>query len=268
MASDRSMEMSSSLPWYDSVWLGKYLAAKQVVARVAPGRLTEFVETFAPLRTDPSFSVKALPGLFDAEALAGIAETVRAIPREKMELYELQRFGRLIVHDHPPFTQLQRSLTGRVSEWAGELVEPSYNFLGLYTKLGVCEPHLDAPWAKWTLDICLGQSEPWPIHFSRILPWPEERMELTEDWQAELKSRPGLSFAAQTLLPGDAILFSGSGQWHYRDAMPKRQGKQYCDLLFLHFIPAGTTEIVLPGNWARLFDIPELATIEGIDKPT
>ena len=266
IAGDRLMEMAISPPWYDSVWLGKYLAAKDVIARVAPGRLSEFIDRFAALRTDPSFTVKSLPGLFDEGMLAGIAETVRAIPREKMELHELQRFGRLIVHDHPPFTELQRSLTDRVSEWAGEQVEPSYNFLSLYSKLGVCEPHLDAPSAKWTLDICIGQSEPWPIHFSQIVPWPEERLDLAEDWQKDLKSRQDLAYCSQSLLPGDAILFSGSGQWHYRDAMPKRRGRQFCDLLFFHFIPEGTAEIVRPGNWAALFDIPELASIPGIDQ--
>jgi hypothetical protein len=30
-------------------------------------------------------------------------------------------------------------------------------------------------------------------------------------------------------------------------------------MLFLHFIPRGAAEIVRPENWARLFDMPELA---------
>jgi hypothetical protein len=257
--------MTAQLRWYDSVWLGKYFAARDVIARVAPGRLAEFCESFAPLRTDPACAVKELPGLFDPPMLAAIAKTVAAIPKEKLELHELKRFGRFIVHDHPPFTELQHTLVQRVSEWAGEPVEPSYNFLSLYTKLGVCEPHLDAPSAKWTLDICIGQSEPWPIQFSQILPWPEAPLELGDDWRAEIKARPDLQYQSKTLQPGDAILFSGSSQWHYRDAIPRGKGKQFCDLLFFHFIPAGTAELVRPGNWARLFAIPELAEIPGID---
>ena len=31
---------------------------------------------------------------------------------------------------------------------------------------------MDAPDAKWTLDLCNEQSDAWPIHFSRIMPWP------------------------------------------------------------------------------------------------
>ena len=58
--------------------------------------------------------------------------------------------------------------------------------------------------------------------------------------------------------PGQAILFSGSSQWHYRNAMPALSTKSSCDLLFLHFIPRGTRELLNPLNWARLFDIPEL----------
>ena len=258
------MAMTEEPRWYDSVWLGKYLAAKDVIARVAPARLPEFAASFDALRTDPRFRVKSAPGLFDGGALDRIAATVAAIPREKLELHEVQRFGRFIVHDHAEFTALQQTLVDRVSDWAGEAVEASYNFLCLYSKMGICDPHLDAPSAKWTLDVCIGQSQPWPIHLSQIVPWPETGMALGDDWRSDLKGMEGLAYEPQTLMPGDAILFSGSSQWHYRDALPRGQGKQFCDLLFFHFIPKGTAELVKPGNWARLFGIPELSKIPGI----
>lgn len=250
--------------WYDSVWLGKYLAAKEIVSRVAPERLEEFIGSFSALRTDPTFSVRKVP-LLDEATLAAVRKTVRTLSPGLLELHEIERFGRFIVHDLPVFTELQHELTDRVSAWAGEPVEPSYNFLSLYTKAGICEPHLDAPSAKWTLDICLDQSEPWPIHLSQIVPWPEERRESREDWQAAIKDDPRLRFSSQVLTPGDAILFSGSSQWHYRDALPPGPGKRFCDLLFLHYIPEGTASIVRPGSWAERFGIPALATIPGID---
>ena len=34
---------------------------------------------------------------------------------------------------------------------------PAYNFLSLYTQLDICEPHMDAPKAKWTLNVCIEQ---------------------------------------------------------------------------------------------------------------
>jgi hypothetical protein len=35
-------------------------------------------------------------------------------------------------------------------------------------------------------------------------------------------------------------------------------------LLFFHFVPLGTLEIVRPENWARLFDVPDLALVPEI----
>lgn len=251
--------MADSPQWYDSIWLDKYLAAKAIVARVAPERLTEFVESFSALRTHPDFTVKRLPQLFDAETLAAIRQARHKLDPAKLELHEARRFGRFIVHDLPEFTRLQHQLTELVSQAAGEAVEPSYNFLSLYTKMGVCEPHLDAPSAKWTLDICIDQSEPWPIHLSQIIPWPEAFADLGDDWQASIKADPQLNFSTEVLMPGDAILFSGSSQWHYRDPLPQGEGKRFCDLLFLHYIPKGAGEIVRPDKWAKHFGIPELA---------
>lgn len=258
--------MSDDPKWYDSVWLSAYYAAKDIVARVAPGRMEEFVRSFDVLRTSPEFSARHLPQIIDPALLEQIREVVRAIPREKYELHEMQSFGRFIVHDYPEITALQATLVDQVSEWAGEAVEPSYNFLSLYTRMGVCEPHLDSPSAKWTLDICLDQSEPWPIHFSQIVPWPEQRPRLSDDWREEIKANDLLQFRALELHPGDAILFSGSSQWHYRDALPRDGVKRHCDLVFLHFIPCGTGEIVCPMNWSQLFGIPELAEIPNLEK--
>jgi hypothetical protein len=198
--------------------------------------------------------------------LEHIREVVRAIPRDKYEMHELKSFGRFIVHDYPEITALQATLVDQVSEWAGEAVEPSYNFLSLYSRMGVCEPHLDSPSAKWTLDICVDQSEPWPIQFSQIVPWPEHRPRLSDDWRQEIIADGTLQFSSLLLDPGDAILFSGSSQWHYRDALPRDGTKRFCDLLFLHFIPRGAGEIVVAKNWPDLFNIPELAAIPGLDK--
>jgi hypothetical protein len=259
---DRTLD--TNLRWYDSVWLAKYLAAKETIAKSAPAKLHDFVRSFDVLRTDPDFTVKDAPAVFNAEALASIKNIVKSIPMTAMEMHEAKRFGRFVVHDLPKFTELQHALTVMVSQLVGEEVEPSYNFLCLYSRLGICEPHLDAPSAKWTLDICIDQSEPWPIHFSQIVPWPEERVDLGDDWQAAIKNSTQLTFQSKILTPGNGIVFSGSSQWHYRDALPQTSSKSFCDLLFFHYVPKGTSEIVKPANWAGIFDIPELASIPGI----
>jgi len=253
--------------WYDAVWLAKYIEGKAIVARVAPERLDEFVRTFDVLRTPPGFTgQRFVPGFFSAEDVADIRETIRQIPMDKLEMHEMKNFGRFVVHDWPPFIELQANLTERVSELAGEPVEPSYNFLSLYTKMGVCQPHLDAPSAKWTLDICIDQSEPWPISFSQIVPWPETMDELRAISFEEIKADPDLRFREEVLTPGDAILFSGTNQWHYRDALPKGPGKRFCELLFFHYVPRGAIELTRPKNWAALFGIPELAEMADLDR--
>lgn len=252
--------------WYDSRWLARYLQAKAIVEREAPARLASFVGAFAPLRTDPAFQPRFLPRMFDEVALDQLRAAVRAIPPAALEMDEMRLFGRFVVHDLTIFTELQHELADTVSELAGEPLEPSYNFLAMYSRLGVCDPHLDAPSAKWTLDICLDQSVKWPIHFSRTVGWPESPDELRAGSSSSVKARDDLAFAALALEPGDAILFSGSSQWHYRDPLADLGKKHFCDLLFLHYIPKGTAELVQPRNWARLFGLPQLATIPGIDE--
>lgn len=253
-------EKTTGLDWYDAVWLRAYFDAQAVIERHAPAKLAEFVDAMRVFRTDPKFEARHLTGLFDAERLAEIRREVAAIPRDRLEMHEMRQFGRFVVHNWPPFSRLQETMTAEVSELAGEALEPNYNFLSLYTHRGVCAPHLDAPSAKWTLDICLDQSEPWPIHFSPILPWPE---------RGEITAVPGAGeggppFEDVLLEPGDAVLFSGSSQWHYRDALPATGSKSFCDLLFFHYIPAGTRELLKPSGWAGLFGVPELNQVAGI----
>jgi hypothetical protein len=262
----RGKQAAARRNWYDAVWLERFIEAKAIVARVAPGRLREFDAAFDVLRVPPDFSQRFLPGFFSAGQLDRIHESVRSIPMSLLRTDEREGFGRLIVRRWPEFTALQTSLVDLVSDLAGEPVEPSYNFLSLYNKMGVCRPHMDSPSAKWTLDICIAQSEPWPIHFSQAVAWPDRIEDLRQPAVEELTSDPGLYFSAEMLTPGDAVLFSGTNQWHYRDALPPGPGKRYCDLLFLHYVPFGTAELVQPKNWARLFDIPELAEMADLDQ--
>ena len=253
--------MENENQWYDSVWLAKYLAAKVYILEHYPEKYDEFMASFNALRTNPDFKIKELPGLFNQQALDLIKKIINDIPMSSMKIHEVETFGRYIMRNHPVFLKMQANLTESVSKWVGEEVEPCYNFLSLYTQFGICEPHLDAPEAKWTLDICIDQSEPWPIHFSQIIPWPEQHLNRGEDWQKAIKNDASLRFETRVLEPGNAILFSGSSQWHYRDALPKTSNLGFCNLLFFHYIPKGCSEVVNPKNWARLFGLPELNVI-------
>ena len=226
-----------------------------------PEKLPVFVEALSGLRTRADFRVKRIPELFDEATMAKIRQTIATFQLTDLELHEVKRFGRFVVHDHPFFTELQKKTIDLVSEAAGEPVEASYNFVSLYKKLGVCAVHLDAPQAKWTLDLCVEQSAPWPIHVSQVVPWPEGLTLEENDWQDAIKESPDYEFTSYSLEPGEAIIFSGSSQWHYRDPLQLDGKEHFCSLVFFHFVAKGMLETVRPGNWARLFAIPELADL-------
>jgi len=250
-------------PWYDSVWLAKYVRAKAILQTVRPDALEAFVDAFRTLRTRPDFQVQLLERPFDDHTLHEIRRVAQSLRPTDLELHEVRAFGRFVVHDHPFLTELQQRSVPLVSEAVGEAVEMSYNFLSLYASQGVCPPHMDSPKAKWTLDLCVNQSVPWPIHFSQVCPWPDSEAETwpAEGWENRIKHSPSLRFTAHTLQPGQAVVFSGSSQWHYRDAMPAAGVRQFCDLLFFHFIPSGTAELVRPATWAGLFGVAELSEV-------
>jgi hypothetical protein len=259
-------QVNRTHPWYDAVWLRKYVAAKKVIELIRPDMLSQFINAFDRLRTRTDFAVQKLDRVFDDHIMQGIRETITTLPSSAFESHETAKFGRLVVHDHPVFTDLQEIIQPLVSKLAGETVEPSYNFLSLYSQFGVCEPHIDSPEAKWTLDLCVDQTEIWPIHFSQTVPWPEEFNYEGADWQTQLKRSSALQFTSYGLQQNEAVFFSGSSQWHYRDSLSDVADGGYCNLLFFHFLPAGMRKIVRPESWPDMFGISELDAIVKVSR--
>ncbi len=241
--------------WYDSRWLEKYEKAREWLQRNRPQELEAFERSFDVFRTREDFQTRFFQSIFDDKTLADIRIEISSLRPDQLELHEAKTFRRFIVHDLPFFLELQRGLLPLVSEAAGEALEVGYNFLSLYGERGVCPIHMDSPESKWTLDICIEQSALWPIHFGKVQAWPDSKLHCVP---LQPPNREALiDFDTYSLEPGQAILFSGSSQWHYRDAMPSTGSKNYCHLLFFHFIPAGTKELVAPENWKRLFNLDE-----------
>ena len=251
---------SKTFPWYDSNWLAQYTEARAIIRKVKPQALSSFTAAFHVLHTREDFEVQLIDQVFDDDLLKEVRREMAGMRPACLELHEARTFGRFVVHDHPFVTELQSRTVPLVSHAVGEPVEASYNFLSRYTSRGVCAPHMDSSDAKWTLDLCLDQSAPWPISLSQVVPWPEPRSEwFVPDWEQRVKSDPQLRFSSYALQPGQALVFSGSSQWHYREPIDGAAHQAFCDLLFFHFVPRGTAELVRPENWAGLFDIPELA---------
>jgi hypothetical protein len=247
-------------PWYDSRWLASYVESKAYLARRHPDKLEQFERALSVFRTDPAFEPVKLDQFFDEDVLGRIRQRASGLTPGQVKHHELVRFGRHVVHDDPLNLELQHEIVDRVSEVVGEALEVSYNFLSLYTEFGVCALHLDAPFAKWTLDLRIEQSREWPIYLSEVVDWPESPPTAnTDDWADVVKK--SATFKAHTMSPGQAIVFGGSSQWHYRDRMPNATTDDFCTLLFFHFIPAGKKRLVNPANWADIFGVPDLRNI-------
>ena len=248
---------SGPFPWYDSVWLANYESVRQWLRSERPQGIYEFERKLAVLQTSQDFQTQFFPSVLSDVALASVRSVIAGLRPANLQLHEAATFRRFIVQDHPTLTDLQRSLLPLVSKAVGEQVEIGYNFVSLYGTKGVCPIHMDAPEAKWTLDVCIDQSAPWPIHFSRVQPWPESVPELAHETRASRseEAQASLTFDTYSLEPGQAVLFSGSSQWHYRDTMLNSGSKDFCHLVFFHFIPAGSMELIDQKNWRRLFDL-------------
>jgi len=260
MVAMRVLHELPAFDWYDSHFLAKFEAARRMLEIVNPHRVDAFVGAFASLRTDPGFEVRHVREICDPARFGDLLAQVGAVPKQRLKSYENAEFGRSILHDLPVLDALQRELTPLVSQLAGETVVPCYNFLSLYHGGGRCPPHMDAPSAKWTLDLCLAQSCEWPILFSKVVPWPISGKPPVLPQGAGV-SMPDLAFRDHVLHPNEALLFSGSSQWHYRDAIPDGG---FCHLAFLHYHPAGCADLVAPARWAERFDLPELAVLDAV----
>lgn len=238
---------------YDAYWLRAYYKTLTFLTETHPETARKFAAEMEVFKTDPNFQQKLVPDFLRSETFDNSIDVAHSLKTDDLEQHELLEFGRLILHDHPFFSSLQENLTDDVSQMFGEAVEPSYNFLSFYNNLGVCHPHMDAPLAKWTVDICLEQSEPWPLYISDVMPWsPASQTYDTEEIKRTEK------FQEYVLEPGQALLFGGSAQWHYRNRIGRTHEKNFCTLIFLHYIPKGSSELAEPKNWGRIFQLPEL----------
>ena len=258
------VDSSSIYPWYDSKWLTRYTQALAIIRRVKPSAEAGFVAAFEPLHTDPAFEARLLERPLDDATLAEIKQTVSSFQPTALEFHEAKMHGRFIVHDHPHFTAIQERLEPMIGDVVGEEVEKLFNFVSLYTAKGVCGIHMDSPHSKWTFDFCVDQSGPWPLYLSQVVDWPDASTPWGEGWQDRIKQSPDLRFTSHTLEPGQAVVFSGSSQWHYRDPMPPGERPGFCNLLFLQFVPRGTADLLHFQRWAERFGIPELDQVAAL----
>lgn len=251
-------------PWQDGRWLRRFYKACEIIQNQEPEKLPSFLTEIDKQNTRQDFQVIHLENILDQETIQTTKTYIKNLNNSDFKKTDTLSFGRLLAHNLPFFNKLQEKLVPLVSKAVGEEVEISYNFLSLYENLGICNVHLDAPMAKWTLDVCIDQSYEWPIYISKCHPRPKANEQFDDNWAETILNDSTQEFKPYTLQPGNAIIFSGSAQFHYRDRIYRGNKDDYCHLIFFHFVPKGTKDTCRPKNWAKMLDIPEL-TLDRLD---
>jgi hypothetical protein len=156
---------------------------------------------------------------------------------------DTDQFVRTYAHNPPYLVQLHRQLAEFASEMFGIKLIPSYVFLSMYENDGICPLHIDRDQCFRTIDLLVRttSTDPWPIRIGQYLT-DDERTALQEagaghpttpeDIQAVVDRQ---TWSDVVLEPNDAVLYSGTHQWHYR---PHRLVGT-ADLVFFHFVPEG-----------------------------
>lgn len=125
---------------------------------------------------------------------------------------EQNRFNRWMWHNLPLLKQLHHDpeFIAKVFKVTGKKLKPSYVFLSMYGPEGVCPYHVDRPQCRITVDLCIDQDAVWPIYVDDV---------------------------AYNLKPGEALVYSGTDQPHYRKPMKDDSQATWCNLAFFHFVP-------------------------------
>jgi len=244
---------------YESYWYRSYSRVREYLAQHDEALFRQFESELGQLKIDKSFKDSHLQDFLNESEINTLCQLIDELAPAAMEKHEFLSFGRTVIHDHPELSLLHSEVTGRASKLAGCKLVPTYNFLSLYNNLGICELHLDAPLAQWTLDCCIRQTSPWPIHISRAGDWPADENFYEQGWRSSVMAQE--NFSSYEMTPGDALFFAGSSQWHYRDRIPRISKDNYCHLQFFHFINADCLDIAEPTYWASYFNCPAIADL-------
>lgn len=246
-------------PWYDAQTRYRLAFALRYLERVRPDKVAEFSNALIQFRTDRSFSPIIEHDFLDLSEF-GALQQCNAILRDQAKATDESRMcGRNKFNDLPELDALHQRLTGWVEGKAGEPVVPSFSLLAHYGSSGLLPMHIDSQESKWTLGICIERSVDWPIYISNVVdcvPEPEQ-----ENWDPELlKSDAQLAFKPYSLGPNEAILYSASSQWHYRDLIPASDAGFY-DIALFQYVPAGSEAMIKHERWASHFQCRELETL-------
>lgn len=139
------------------------------------------------------------------------------IPYHDRDAPEESKFNRWQWHNMPlmKFYHHYFPLVALASKYAGEQLRPTYCFTSFYGPDGVCPAHSDRPPCKFTVDLMVdsdAEEKPWELH---------------------IDNQPYVT------TPGEAVVYSGTGQPHYRKPMRESSDATFATLVFFHFQGVG-----------------------------
>lgn len=179
--------------------------------------------------------------LFDEESYTKITNFIDYNIKFFPKSIDNNEFVRECMHNPPFFVNIHNQLTELASFYFKEKVKPSYCFLSMYKQNGICPLHIDRDQCRYTIDYLISttQQDPWPIHIGEHMSDQRRAQHMLDndshpDTEDKINYRISQeNFTTINLKPNDAVLYSGTHQWHYRSQRLNGEA----NLIFFHFVP-------------------------------
>lgn len=187
-----------------------------------------------------------IKNFFDATELMPIQRYLQRLKESQNMAQDSKLFNRLCAIDDPLSMKLHHTHAWEVARRVfPEELKPSYSFISLYEKEGVCPLHIDRPQCYYTIDVCINQAKPWPLYVNsqeKFLSYP---IYLERQYETALVDEVKATSTEFLMNPGDAICYSGTHHPHWRNPI---DADNFCDLIFFHFVKSSFDGVLRPEN--------------------
>ncbi len=183
-----------------------------------------------------SFEPRIIKNLLEQKQLESFRARIALIKESGNYTHDNKYFMRDMLQNDPFFVKIHNLLMNPLAQTFFPVpVMPSHSFVLMYDGgKGNFNIHVDQSYCEWSLDVCVSQSHVWPIYINSKFVMPGEpgtvNFETYEQEEIEKLHREGTPYE---LSPGDALLFCGSTQPHWRK---KNADGAFCDMVLFQFI--------------------------------
>ncbi len=162
-----------------------------------------------------------LRDIFPAPVMEMLTARMRELQKKDKLFQCTQVPERSAFHNDPMMHYFHLQMNGYLNQIMVEKIKASYVFSVIYHEGAILHRHVDRPQCRWNLSLMLGST-------------PEVTMDTTWPIYLEIDGKA----IEVRLMPGDAVLYSGTDIPHWRDAQPT--GLE-CVVSFFHFVDQNFT---------------------------